>query len=167
MTVVLLIGAGLMVHSLWRLERLDPGFRTHGLVTAKVDLSSSRYSNSRRVGPNRPQEFTHELLTRLGALPGIEAAAAASSLPPTPGSLPQTFAVEGRTYRRPNELPTAALRAVTPGYFHTMGIPILRGRAFTDRDTETAPEVAIINETMVRRYFPAGEVNLIAPAGEM
>lgn len=157
MTVVLLIGAGLMVHSLWRLERLDPGFRPHGLVTAKVDLSSSRYSNSRRAGPNRPQVFTHELLTRLGALSGIEAAAAASSLPPTPGSLPQTFAVEGRTYRRPNELPTAALRAVTPGYFHAMGIPILRGRAFTDRDTETAPEVAIINETMVRRYFPAGE----------
>jgi putative ABC transport system permease protein len=157
LTIVLLIGAGLMVHSLWRLARVDPGFTSHGLVTVKLDLSSSRYSNSRRAGPNRPQIFTHQLLARLSSMPGVEASAAASSLPPTTGSLPQTFAIEGRSYHGPADLPTVTLRAVTPGYFHAMGIPILRGRAFTDSDTETAPEVVIINETVVRRYFAVGE----------
>jgi putative ABC transport system permease protein len=157
LAMVLLVGAGLMVHSLWRLEQVDPGFRPHGLVTANLDLSSSRYSNSGRSGPNRPQVFTRRLLEQIRSLSGVDATAAASGLPPTAASLPETFAIDGRTYHNPNEYPVAFVRAVTPGYFRAMGIPLLRGRTFTDRDIETAPQVAIINETLARRYFPNGE----------
>jgi len=157
LAMVLLVGAGLMVHSLWRLERVNPGFRPHGLVTANLDLSSSRYSNSGRAGPNRPQVFTRRLLEQIRSLPGVDATAAASGLPPTAASLPETFAIDGRTYHNPNEYPVAFVRAVTPGYFRAMGIPLLRGRTFTDRDIETAPQVAIVSETLARRYFPNGE----------
>jgi predicted permease len=157
LAMVLLVGAGLMVHSLWRLEQVDPGFRPHGLVTANLDLSSSRYSNSGRPGPNRPQVFTRRLLEQIRSLPGVDATAAASGLPPTAASLPETFAIDGRTYHNANEYPAAFVRAVTPGYFHAMGIPLLRGRTFTDRDIETAPQVAIVNDTLARRYFPNGE----------
>ena len=151
MAVTLLVGAGLMVRSLWRLERVDPGFEARGLVTAKLDLSSGRYSNSRRAGPNRPQIFTHQVLERLSALPGLEAAGAAYALPPAAATLPETFAIEGHAYQKPNEYPTVTMRPVTPGYFRAMGIPILRGRGFTDHDTETAHEVVIINQALFLR----------------
>ncbi len=154
MAVTLLVGAGLMLRSLWRLDRIDPGFAAHGLVTAKLDLSSSRYSSSRRAGPNRPQIFTHQVLDRLTALPGVEAAGAAYALPPAAATLPVPFAIEGRTYRKPNEYPMVTMRAVTPGYFRAMAIPILRGRGFTSTDTELTPDVVIVNQTVARRYFP-------------
>ena len=153
MAVTLLVGAGLMLRSLWRLDRVDPGFEAHGLVTAKLDLSSSRYSNSRQAGPNRPQLFTHQVLERLSALPGVEAAGAAYALPPAAATLPQTFAIEGHAYQKPNEYPNVTMRAVTPGYFRAMSIPILRGRGFTSNDTELTPDVVVINQTMARRYF--------------
>jgi putative ABC transport system permease protein len=153
LAVTLLVGAGLMVRTLWRLDRIDPGFDPHGLVTAKLDLSSGRYSNSRRAGPNRPQVLTHQQLERLSVLPGVEAAGAAYALPPFAATLPQTFAIEGRAYQKPNEYPSVTMRAVTPGYFRAMSIPILRGRGFTSDDTELTPDVVIISKTMARRYF--------------
>ncbi len=156
MAVMLLVAAALMLRSLWGLERIDSGFEPRGLVTAKLDLSSGRYSNSRHAGPNRPQVFTHQVLERLSALPGVEAAGAAYALPPAAATLPMPFAIEGRAYQKPDEYPSVTVRAVTPGYFRAMSIPILRGRGFTSDDTELTPDVVIINQTMARRYF-AGE----------
>jgi putative ABC transport system permease protein len=150
---MLLVACGLLLKTLFHLQRVEPGFQPSGIVTARMDLSGSSFSVSRIAGPNRPQVFTRAILERIRALPVVVSAAAAYSLPPSPGSQPETVTVEGQTYADPNSLPTGIVRAVTPGYFRTIGARLQRGRDFSDFDNEGAPDVVILNEAAAQRYF--------------
>ena len=168
LTIMLLVGAGLLLRTLHRLESVELGFTSDRLSVTELDLSGSGYSSSARPGPNRPQVFTDQLLARLAALPGVETAGAADRLPPAPASSVRAIGIETADARPSSTRPPAVVRAVTRDYFSAMGIPLLRGRGFRSTDTETNPPVAIINETMAARYFrdldPVGQ-RLIDVAG--
>lgn len=156
-TVTLVVGAGLLLRSLARLEAVDVGFDPDGLVTTSVDMTSTRYSSSAGPGPNRPQAFTELLLARIAALPGVDHAAATERLPPGAASSVRSVGIMS-TGDTPSVLrPAVVARAVTADYFRTMGIPLLRGRSFRPTDTEATAPVAIINETLARRAFPDGD----------
>ncbi len=151
LTLILLVGAGLLLQSLYKLQRIDMGFTPEQLLTAKLDMSSSTYSPSGRPGPNRPQDFTKRVLERLDAMPGVRAAAA-DLLPPA-GSIMRTVAIQGRAVQSKADMPSVLVRAVTSNYFDVMDVPLKKGRAFTDNDTEAMPSVVIINDAFARRHF--------------
>jgi putative ABC transport system permease protein len=148
LSLVLLIGAGLMIKSFWRLLQVDPGFNPENTLTMVVSLPTSRYAE-----PGRQVAFFQQAIERVGNLPGVEAAGVTTDIPLFGGSS-TGFDVEGRPPHAPGQRPMVEFRSVSPGYFRAMGIPLLRGRAFTEQDVGDAPGVVIINEALARRYFP-------------
>jgi putative ABC transport system permease protein len=146
---VLLIGAGLLIMSFLRLQAVEPGFNPSNLLTARLSLSVAKYSDQKKK-----LAFYNQLLERLQAVPGVRSAALVMNLPLSGSNMNRGFLVEGRPEPGPDENVTVDYQVITPGYFQTMEIPLERGRSFTDRDTEGAPRVAIINEIMARKYFP-------------
>ncbi|MET0396784.1 MAG: ABC transporter permease [Longimicrobiaceae bacterium] len=157
LSVVLVVGAGLLVHSLWRLQRVDPGFRTENVLRASFVLPASRYPQSYDVYPRWSEvtAFQRELLERARALPGVRSAALASHHPLAPG-FTNSFVIEGREDEAADqaEIP---LRAVSPEYFATVGVPLLRGRLLSPRDDADAPAVLLVNEAAARRFFPGAD----------
>jgi len=148
MTVVLLCGAGVLVRTLIALDRAPLGFDGHDVLTMRVAISPARYSN------DRPREFFREAVTRLHALPGVESAAVAASLPMIGSPRGGTSFHELGTPELPaNERPTTVVRMVAPGYFHTLRIPVLRGREYTDADNDNPMTGFVVNEAFARRYF--------------
>ena len=145
--VVLLVGAGLMLRSFDRLLATSPGFSPANVATMRFRLPDTRYSYAKQV------RFYEELFPALRGLPGIESAAAVVPLPLSGNHLSLSFEQQGRVIAQ-SELPSADLGIVSPGYFLTMGIPLVRGRDFTARDDSSAPRVIIVDESFVRRYFP-------------
>src|SRR5262245_10618221 len=154
LAVVLMIGAGLLIRSFWALEQVDPGFRTSGILKAEYQLPPSRYPTNFANWPNfkEVQAFTDGLLQRASALPGIEAAAIASSHPMNRG-FASSFVIPGREAEARN-WPEISIRPVTPGYFLTVGLQLRRGRLLSDADRPSTPPVVLINETVAERYFP-------------
>ncbi len=146
--VLLVIGAGLLIRSFTELVRVDPGFGSEQITAARITLPDMRYSDSARQ-----QRFYDELLTRLRALPGVQAAEATSHLPLVGGGSGFAFEVEGKPYVKGTAAPMTAEHSVTPGYLQTMGISVLRGRPLAASD-EPSFEVAVINDTMARRHWP-------------
>ncbi len=143
----LLIGVGLLLRSYWGLLQVNPGFRPEGVATLEIDLSEARYSkDAARV------EFVEELLRKVGALPGVKSAAVSDGLP-LEGGGEWIFTVVGQTYA-PGKEPIAGYRIASAGYLATLGIPVLEGRGFTDRDTSGSPRVILVNETLARRLWP-------------
>jgi putative ABC transport system permease protein len=151
LSLVLLIGAGLMIRSFVAMMRDDMGFNPHGALSFALWLSDERYSEAQRRG------FYDQLIKRLESLPGVVAAGGTSTLPMTMSYLDASFEIVGRPPSEKGQRPYAALRVVTPGYFNAIGIPLRRGRGFTDRDNEQTPRVVIVNEVFVRRFFPNQE----------
>ncbi len=155
LSFVLLVGAGLLLQSLQRIRNFNPGFSTHDVLCTAVNLVSVGYD------AQRAQSFQDELLERVKALPGVESAVFARMTPLSYGSYSSTpIAVDG--YQPPpEEQPTVQYNEVGPNYFSTMGIPLLSGREFTRADDEKSALVAVVNETMVARYWrgknPIGE----------
>src|SRR5262245_28106343 len=148
MTVVVLCGAGVLVRTLIALDRAPLGFDAHDVLTMRVAISPARYPDE------RPRDFYRDALTRLRALPGIEAAAVAASLPMIGSPRGGTRFHELGTPERPaNERPSTVVRMVGPGYFHTLRIPVLRGREFTDADNESPIGGFVVNETFARTYL--------------
>src|SRR5262249_19205140 len=151
MTLVLLIGAGLLIHSFMRLTSVSPGFESSGrdgiLQTVKVTLPERLYGE-----PERIHTFARGVLDRIQSLPGVKSARLINSAPFGLMFIQGDFDVEGQ--------PKPKLFAGTPkidaGYFQTMAIPLLAGRDFTARDTAGAPKVAIVSERVVRECFPGG-----------
>jgi putative ABC transport system permease protein len=162
---VLLLAAGLLLRTLARANAIAPGFAPAGVLTASLDLGLQGYTE--KTGAR----FADELRERLERLPGVRSAAVAGSVPVTTGGVSLSFTVAG--YQpRPGENLMAACDPVTPGYFKTLGIPLLRGRDFTPRDSAQAPPVAIVNETLARRYFPGQDalgkrLGDVAPGGAL
>ena len=141
LAMVLLVGAGLMARSFVRLQQRELGFTPERLLVLQV--SPPRGSS--------PTFFYDALMTRLAALPGVESVAAGNSLPFAGPNGANTFSIEGQTFE-PGLAPDADLRAVTPDYFRTLGIPLIRGRGFTAQDNTSGP-VVIINSAIARRFF--------------
>ena len=146
---VLLIGAGLMVQSFRKLAEVPPGFATENLLTFEVGLPRARYSTPEQVGA-----FCDQLTARLASLPGVRAAAAVEYLPLGGADEDTGFYVEGRPALSPAEMPHAHPRSVSPEYFRAMGFRLLEGRAFTAGDHTAGRKVAVINQTMARRFWP-------------
>ena len=148
LALALLIGAGLMIRSLQRLQAVDPGFNVERLLTMRVSLPLQRYPRERIIA------FSQQLRERLQALPGAQSVALASDLPLTGSTSAGPIELEGR-----HEAPAGGefrmyRHRVTPGFFSTLGIPLIKGRDFTVDDHAQAPGVAIISEAMARRYWP-------------
>jgi putative ABC transport system permease protein len=149
LALVLLVGAGLMIRTFVALRAVDPGFRPDHVLSAVVSVSGSRAGEGdRRVA------FYAEALSRIRALPGVVSASAINHLPLAGDTWGEPFHVEGQPPRRPGERPTADYRIVLPGYFETMGRPLVRGRDFDLRDDLGAPEVVIVNAFMAERHWP-------------
>jgi predicted permease len=146
---VLLIGAGLLIASFLRLQAVDPGFNPDNLLTARLSLSKTKYTDSAKQ-----IAFYNEVLGRLKAIPGVRSAALVMNLPLSGANMNRGFTVEGRPEPKPDENITVDYQVTSPDYFAAMEIPLVRGRAFTDQDKEGQPRVAIVNEVMARKYFP-------------
>lgn len=146
---VLLVGAGLLVASFVRLTHEDKGFDPSRVLTFEVSLPVAKYR-----GPQQQIAFFREALNRLRALPGVEEAGAINELPLGGGDVNGGFTIEGRPTGPRDPEPVSEKRMISAGYFATMRIPLLQGRFFNDRDREGAPQVAIVNEALARRYFP-------------
>jgi len=149
-SMVLLAGAGLLMESLWRLENVPLGFQAERVVVASIPVQGTSYAKRAQQG-----EFLNTAMQRAARMPGVVSAAVADSLPPLGFGGIQTFSREDRPLPEPGHRGDNMIRrGVSPGYFRTIGIPLLRGRDFTVDDTEHAPEVMIVNQALVRRYFP-------------
>lgn len=155
LAVMLVAGAGLLLKSFLQVTGVDLGFRTAGVLKAEVQLPASRYPRDFSVWPDWPEihGFHDALLDRLQALPGVDSVALAGSHPLAAG-FTNSFAIEGREDEASDQ-PEISVRRVSPEYFDTVGVPVLRGRGFTAADDVDAVPVAVINQAAARRYFPA------------
>ena len=162
LALMLLVGAGLLIRTFVNLTSVSPGFRTSQLVSMEIVLPQTRYES----GASKKQ-FYSNLLDRVRVLPGVIHAGAVSALPLSPlgTQFDIPFTIEGLDAIAPSERPRAAYRAVMAGYFEAIAIPLDRGRLFDISDgRENGPRVAIINETLAKRYFsgvdPLGKVKM-------
>jgi predicted permease len=148
-TLVLLIGAGLLIKSFWLVQEVNPGFNPNNLLTMQLSLPSTRYKE-----PSQIDGLFQRILTEIAALPGVKSAGLSSTVPMSGIASGSTFRIEGRTPVPGENLPTGSLWFAGASYFQTMNIPLIRGRYFDDRDVLGVSGVAIIDETMARKYWP-------------
>ena len=146
--LILLVGAGLLIKTVWKLRSVGPGFNPDHLLTMRVELPEVRYKEV-----DKQTRFRMQALDSINSLPGAQAAMV-SELPLSGDSLNHDFLIEGRAPIAPGDEPSLETRSVIGDYFHTMQVPLLRGRNFGPQDfADKAPLVGIANEAMVRQYF--------------
>jgi predicted permease len=148
LSMVLLVGAVLLLRSFERLSSTSPGFDSQSLVTGMVSLPETVYAKEPQIN-----SFYDQLINRLASLPGVTSAAVSMSLPPDQLAMRNPFRVSGEPIVPGQGLPPAVETTVSPSYFATLGIPLLRGRLFSDADRGRTDEILIINDAMARRYF--------------
>jgi putative ABC transport system permease protein len=149
--MAVLLAAGLLLRSLDELRRVDPGFRVHDVASARVILPTARYPEASDI-----VRLVTGLEERVRGLPGVRSVGAIDVLPLSGLVHDVSFGIESSMPQPGNE-PAADERRVTPGFFDAMGVPLLRGRGFTDADRADAPPVTIVSESFARRYFPDGD----------
>ena len=149
LTLVLLIGAGLMTRSFVRLVNVKLGFNPKNVMTMRIELPRSRY----KTGEERKQFFS-QLLERVKTIRGIESAGAISQLPLSGYSMMGRFAIEGQPPPEPGKGKPIPIGIITPDYFQAMQIPLIEGRFFDARDAKAMPDVMIVNEAMVKKFWP-------------
>ncbi|HKE05412.1 MAG TPA: ABC transporter permease [Blastocatellia bacterium] len=149
LALVVLVSAGLLMRSFWRLQQVNPGFAPQNVLAMSLGLPMTKYKE-----PAQRANFYRELLQQIRALPGVQAAGATSILPMGGDNSSGSFQIEGRVVPQGQSSPHGDRWAATTDYFSTMKIPIIRGRFFDDRDTMESQPVAIIDETMARKYWP-------------
>jgi putative ABC transport system permease protein len=152
LALVLLVGAGLMLKSLYHLIQVSPGFEPARVLTMEMDLRSDQYSKEPAI-----LNFWQQLLDRVRQIPGVESAALGTVVPLTGNHNRSDVTIEGLPAPGPGEFPHPDYHIISSAYTNTMGIPLLRGRTFTDSDNETAPSVALVNATMARRFWTNGD----------
>jgi putative ABC transport system permease protein len=152
LSLMLLIGAGLFIRSFAALLKSDPGFKPEGVLTANLNLPIAKYKDE----PQRAA-FYSDLVQRVKTLPGVQSAAAVNYIPLGGSNSSDSFLVEGAPEPKAGQENEGRYRVCTPDYFQTMGISILKGRGFTDQDKVGSLPVAIVNETLARKYWPAGD----------
>jgi predicted permease len=150
LALILLVGAGLMIRTFFALQAIDPGFNPHNVLSMVV-----RVTGSKSAEPSHRDAFYRQLLERVRALPSVRSASAINHLPLAGDLWSRSFLIEGKPIPRPGEAPEAVYRVTYPGYFHTMNIPILRGREVTESDTMNSPSVVVINEALARYCWPS------------
>ena len=150
LSFVLFIGAGLLVKSFHQLTAIRPGFDPHGVLTARVALPLDQYSSI-----DQQRSFFRQLVERLQALPGVASAGATFGVPLRPNVSITTIQIEGQppTDFGAENVPTASINSVTPGYFVALRVPLIEGRLLDGRDGADAPNTVVVNEAFVRRYF--------------
>ena len=148
LAVVLLIGASLLIESMFHLLHESPGFDPQGVMAFNLDLPDSRYGK-----PEQSANFFRDLLARIRTVPGVKDASGVLPLPLSGDAMRTSFEIEGKPMAK-SDLPSTHIRAVGLDYFQTMRIPLLAGREFDAHDDRHAPRVIIINQTLARRFFP-------------
>ena len=149
LSLVLLIGAGLMIRSFWKLQNVDPGFDTSNTLTMSVALTWIRYSE-----PHQRLAFVDRTIEQIRAVPGVVSVGITTKVPLTGGGSTQPFSVEGRPAAAISEQPMAQTRYISPDYFRAIGISLRQGRFFSDHDRDNSAPVVIISEAMARRFWP-------------
>src|ERR1700730_747158 len=145
--VVLLVGAGLLIQSLWRLQHVSPGFEPQNVLTFSVAVPDVRYK------PEKQAQFFQDLSTHIQSLPGVQSAGAVIPLPLGGDRFSLSFETEGRPVTKGDQ-PSADFFCIGAGYFKSLGIPLTRGRIFDDRDQHKSPQVIIVNQTFAQKFFP-------------
>jgi putative ABC transport system permease protein len=147
-TLLLLLGAGLMIKSFWRIQSVDPGFIPENALTASISLPRQKY-----IDDAQRASFFHQLLEKVNALPGVQAVGITSLLPLSDDDYVISFDRQDRPPLPAGEDPSTNFFAVNPDYFKAMGIRLLRGRLFTNTDTKDSLPVTVINETMAKKIY--------------
>src|SRR6185503_8327314 len=150
LSLMLFIGAGLLMKSFWLLTNVNPGLQADHLLTLHVALPEQKYTEAARV-----IDFYKQMPERLASLPGVKAVSAVNRLPISGGDPHGDLTIEGHTFAA-GEAPGVSYRRILPNYFRAMGIPLLQGREFDDRDSGGKPDVVIVNQKMAQRYWPNG-----------
>jgi putative ABC transport system permease protein len=150
LALILVTGAGLMLRTMNNLAAVDTGFNHEQIMSAQFNLP-------RRYDPPKRAVFYEQVVERLRALPGVTNAAYTYSIPLAGSNWNSIFIVEGQPVPERSQLPSSAWTPITPSYFETMGIRLLRGRTFDDRDLANGPTVIVVNETFARRFFGASD----------
>jgi putative ABC transport system permease protein len=145
--VILLVGAGLLIQSLWRLRQVSPGFNSDNVLSLVVGIPEVKYPAEKQA------RFYRDLVGRIESLPGVRSASAIIPLPLSGDLFSISFETEGRPVPKGDQ-PSADFFAVDLGYFKTMQVPFVKGRDFTERDDNHAPGVVIVNQTFAKKYFP-------------
>ncbi len=148
-TIVLLVGAGLLVRSFVRLLDVDPGFDPKNALTLDVAMPRAKYEKDERA-----IAFTSDVLARVRAIPGVEAVGTIDPLPLSGSNNSTTITIGGQPIPAPADRLSIPFRLVTPGYFEAMGIPVLSGRSLADRDRENAPRAVVVSAAFARRFWP-------------
>jgi predicted permease len=147
LSMVLLIGGGLMLKSFHRLQSVNPGVDVENALTMQISLPERQYDDSRSIA------FYRKLLDKLQTLPAVDSAGVGMALPPNLLDVTDYFMVEGQVETSERNLGLADLVFVSPDYFRALGVPVVKGRSFNDGDRAEAPNVAIINQTLAKRYW--------------
>jgi putative ABC transport system permease protein len=149
LSLVLLIGAGLMVRTLWELQKVKPGLDPSHVLTMTVPIPANKFSS-----PTGQISFFQNVLARVRALPGVESAGVIDALPFSGSGSHQPFSIEGRPVLPMSEQPEVDVRLISPGYLGAMHIPVIRGRDLSDADAAGRPGAALISEALAKRYWP-------------
>jgi putative ABC transport system permease protein len=152
MSIVLLTGAGLLMKNFLTVMKINPGINTDNVLTMGITLPPAKYEND-----TRRRAFYDELMRRARSLSGVESAALINNLPLGQSDSSAGFLVEGVPDPPPGQQFDGGYRVCTPGYFKTMGVPVIRGREFTEADTADSSLVIIVNETLAKRFWPDGD----------
>jgi putative ABC transport system permease protein len=145
--VVLLVGAGLLIQSFWRLQHVNSGLQTQNVLTFNVSLPEAQYSSEKQA------RFYRDLANRLRSLPGVQSASAAMPLPLSGDRMGISFQIEERPVA-PKDEPAADVFITEPDYFRTMGIPLLKGREFNERDEHNSTPVVVVTDAFAQKFFP-------------
>ena len=149
LAVTLLAGAGLLIKSFGKLQAVDPGFRPEQTISFEVSLPSTQYEKDPQI-----IAFFERLTARIESLPGVTSVGGVMGLPLSGMRFRISFKVEGRPDAAPGQEPTMEVRVATPTYFRTLGVPLTRGRLFTEADTAGTPRVVVLSEAAAKKFFP-------------
>jgi predicted permease len=146
--LLLLVGAGLMTKSFLRLQQVDPGFDATNVVSMNIALPTSKYRQQ------QVNNFYDQLIERVRNLPGVKSVGGINPLPLSGTNISNSVIVEGAPVVALTDRPSVGVRVVTPGYFQTMSIPLLKGRSLTEQDRDNTPSVILVNEALANRFWP-------------
>ena len=149
LALMLLVGAGLLLRSFARLQSVDPGFNAQNVLTMRVALPGRKYDQDAKV-----IGFFKQAIERVQALPGVESAGAINFLPYAGPPAGTSFEIEGRPKPEPGQEPKTQSTVTDANFFKTMQIPLQRGRLYTDQEATETRHVVVVNEALVRKYFP-------------
>jgi putative ABC transport system permease protein len=155
LALVLLIGAALLVKSFVRLQNVSPGFNPHNVLTAEISLPVEKYPRDPRG--QAVINFYNEAELRIKNIPGVQHAAFTVMLPLSGSNTDSSFIIEGQDPKMTGAYPDEEIRDITPDYFRVLETPLLKGRFFTEADTVDSPQVVIVNQAFVKKYFRDGE----------